>query len=166
MDQKILLLLDNAASHFDSNEEYTDQDKAGSGSENEDVELNNSIGSSSKASSKKHGFSRKDDYSTALTSVIVNFFNDVNQTIATEEALTDQQIITLVQNEDNIIEDDQEDSDKEPSEIFTQEAYNALKTWLSFFKQQEFSNFDIKNIKILNKYSKIISRILSDLKKQ
>ncbi|CAG8702991.1 10835_t:CDS:1, partial [Cetraspora pellucida] len=51
--QKILLLLDNAASHFDPNEEYTDQDKAGSGSENEDVELSNSIGSSSKASSKK-----------------------------------------------------------------------------------------------------------------
>ncbi|CAG8763807.1 14615_t:CDS:1, partial [Cetraspora pellucida] len=72
------------------------------------------------------GFSREDDYSTALTSAVVDFFNDVDQTIATEKALTDQQIITLIQNEDNIIEDDQEDSDKEPSEISTQEAYNAL----------------------------------------
>ncbi|CAG8798373.1 14521_t:CDS:1, partial [Cetraspora pellucida] len=113
-----------------------------------------------------NGFSREDNYSTALTSAVVNFFNDVDQTIATEKALTDQQIITLIQNEDNIIEDDQEDSDKEPSEISTQEAYNALKTWLSFFEQQESSDFDMKDIKILNKYSKIMSRILSDLKKQ
>ncbi|CAG8599063.1 9277_t:CDS:2, partial [Scutellospora calospora] len=47
-DQKILLLLDNTASHFDSNEEYTDQDKASSASENVYIELSNSIGSSSK----------------------------------------------------------------------------------------------------------------------
>ncbi|CAG8677273.1 2348_t:CDS:2, partial [Scutellospora calospora] len=45
--QKILLLLDNAASYFDPNEEYTDQDKASSASENEYIELSNSIGSSS-----------------------------------------------------------------------------------------------------------------------
>ncbi|CAG8513864.1 18480_t:CDS:2, partial [Racocetra fulgida] len=180
--QKILLLLDNAASHFDPNEEYTDQDKAGSGSENEDVELSNSIDEeiinatefqdeanlleNNDLDTLLDGFSREDDYSTALTSAVVDFFNDVDQTIATEEALTDQQIITLVQNEDNIIEDDQEDSDKEPSEISTQEAYNALKTWLSFFEQQESSDFDMKDIKILNKYSKIMSRILSDSKKQ
>ncbi|CAG8744067.1 16387_t:CDS:2, partial [Cetraspora pellucida] len=111
-------------------------------------------------------FSREDDYSTALTSAVVDFFNDVDQTIATEKVLMDQQIITLVQNKDNIIEDDQEDSDKEPSEISTQVAYNALKTWLSFFEQQESSDFDMKDIKILNKYSKIMSRILSDSKKQ
>ncbi|CAG8688019.1 1678_t:CDS:2, partial [Dentiscutata heterogama] len=78
---------------------YTDQDKASSGSENEDVELSNSIGSSSKAFSKKRTSNNKqnkeDDYSTALTSAVVDFFNNVDQTIAMEEALTDQQIITL-----------------------------------------------------------------------
>ncbi|CAG8811887.1 36_t:CDS:1, partial [Racocetra persica] len=53
------------------------------------------------------------------------------------EVLTDQQIITIVQNEDNIIEDNQEDSDKKLLKISVQEAYNSLKTWLSFFEQQE-----------------------------
>ncbi|CAG8474861.1 6202_t:CDS:2 [Dentiscutata erythropus] len=111
-------------------------------------------------------FSREDDYSATLTSAMVDFFNNIDQTIATEEALMDQQIVNLVQNENNIVENDQDDSDEEPSEISTQEAYNALKTWLSFFEQQESSDFDMKDIKIFKKYSKIINRILSDSKKQ
>ncbi|CAG8647321.1 12486_t:CDS:1, partial [Cetraspora pellucida] len=36
-----------------------------------------------------YGFSREDDYFTAFTSAVVDFFNNVNQTIATEEALMD-----------------------------------------------------------------------------
>ncbi|CAG8701971.1 28176_t:CDS:2, partial [Dentiscutata erythropus] len=59
----------------------------------------------------------KDDYAATLTSAIVNYFNDIDQIIATEEALTDQQIITLVQDEEyNNVEDDPEDSVNEPPE--------------------------------------------------
>ncbi|CAG8812105.1 12804_t:CDS:1, partial [Racocetra fulgida] len=62
--------------------------------------------------------------------------------------------------------DSEEDSDKEPPEVSIQEAYNALKTWLSFFKQQRSSDFDMKDTKILKKYSKIMSKMLLDSKKQ
>ncbi|CAG8789610.1 35491_t:CDS:1, partial [Racocetra persica] len=41
-------------------------------------------------------FFKEDDYSTTLTSMIVDFFNNVDQIITIEEALTDQQIITII----------------------------------------------------------------------
>ncbi|CAG8746048.1 25660_t:CDS:2, partial [Racocetra persica] len=42
----------------------------------------------------------EDNHATALSSAMVDYFNDIDQTIATEEALTDQQIVTLIQNEE------------------------------------------------------------------
>ncbi|CAG8760825.1 3065_t:CDS:1 [Cetraspora pellucida] len=79
----------------------------------------------------------EDSYAAILTSVIVNFFNNINQHIATDEILTNEQIITFVQNkEHDNANNNSEDLDKKPSEISIQEAYNALKTWLSFFEKQ------------------------------
>ncbi|CAG8518571.1 2852_t:CDS:2, partial [Cetraspora pellucida] len=109
----------------------------------------------------------EDNYATTLNSAIVDYFNDIDQSIATEEALTDQQIVTLIQNEErDDIESDSDDSDEEPSEVSIQEAYSALKTWVTFFEQQQSSNFDMDDIKIFKKYDKITNRMLLDSQKQ
>ncbi|CAG8511661.1 14541_t:CDS:2 [Cetraspora pellucida] len=199
----IILLIDNAASHFDPNEEeHTDQDQTNSDFK-EEIESNIIVSSSSKAFSKKHASNKKqktyknqvihatdlqneaslfdnselnkildklsieNNYATTLNSTIINYFNDIDQTVATEDVLTDQQIITLIQNKaHNNNKNDSDDSDKEPSEVPIQEAYNALKTWITFFKQQQSSTFDMNDIKIFKKYDKITNRILLDLQKQ
>ncbi|CAG8482909.1 13687_t:CDS:2 [Racocetra fulgida] len=109
----------------------------------------------------------EDNYAATLNSAIVDYFNDIDQSIATEEALTDQQIVTLIQNEErDDIESDSDDSDEEPSEVSIQEAYSALKTWVTFFEQQQSSNFDMDDIKIFKKYDKITNRMLLDSQKQ
>ncbi|CAG8665165.1 17975_t:CDS:2, partial [Racocetra fulgida] len=109
----------------------------------------------------------EDNCAAALNSAIINYFNDIDQTIATEEALTDQQIVTLIQNKErDDVESGSDDSNKKPSEVPIQEAYNALKTWITFFEQQQSSNFNMNDIKIFKKYEKITNRILLNSQKQ
>ncbi|CAG8673284.1 619_t:CDS:2, partial [Cetraspora pellucida] len=42
-----------------------------------------------------------------------------------------------------------------PFKVPIQEAHNALKTWITFFEQQQSSNFNMNNIKIFKKYDKM-----------
>ncbi|CAG8761756.1 5929_t:CDS:1, partial [Dentiscutata heterogama] len=56
----------------------------------------------------------ENNHAAALSSAIVDYFNDIDQTIATKEALTNQQIVTLIQNEEyDDTENSLDDSDEE-----------------------------------------------------
>ncbi|CAG8784979.1 684_t:CDS:1, partial [Cetraspora pellucida] len=74
---------------------------------------------------------------------------------------------TLIQNEEcDDTKNSLDDLDEKLFEVPIQEAYNALKTWMTFFKQQQSLNFDMNNIKIFKKYNKMINRILLNSQKQ
>ncbi|CAG8707413.1 3189_t:CDS:1, partial [Scutellospora calospora] len=55
-------------------------------------------------------------------------------------------------------EKDHSESDNSEFEtplISVKKGYDALKTWIEFFEQQNHNNFDVEDLKIFYKYSNI-----------
>ena len=93
-------------------------------------------------------------------------FHNIDEATSIEEALTDRQIIGIVQQEERDQIEDPNASDEEPPNISIQQAYNASQTWLAFFEQQESSDFNMDYIKIFKKYSRIMNKPLVNSKSQ
>ncbi|CAG8705401.1 10953_t:CDS:2, partial [Cetraspora pellucida] len=101
----------------------------------------------------------------SLADNLFKYLDSLNTTILTEEDLTDDQIVQLVLKE----EKDHSESDNSEFEtllISVKKVYDALKTWIEFFEQQNHNNFDVKDLKIFYKYSNITHHIYEGSKKQ
>ncbi|CAG8567063.1 4260_t:CDS:10 [Diversispora eburnea] len=76
-----------------------------------------------------------------------DYFQLVNDNITTEENLTEEQIINLIQSEEN--KEKSNSDDKEISPVLIKDVVNGLKTFIKYFEQQnDNSEFNINNLKI------------------
>ena len=100
-----------------------------------------------------------DDFLDYLEEVndIKEYFQIIDEDISTEENLNDDQIINLVQNEDDEINKSDDDiSDEEIPLISIKKGMEGLKTFISYFEQQNNSEFNLKDLNIFRKYLRII----------
>jgi len=88
---------------------------------------------------------------------IKEYFRIIDEDISTEENLNDDQIINLVQNEDDEINKSDDDiSDEEIPLISIKKSMEGLKTFISYFEQQNNLEFNLKDLNIFRKYLRII----------
>ena len=94
---------------------------------------------------------------TLLSDTLNNIFNDL-EGIPTEDVLDENDIIKLVREEMHNDNESNEDSDSEEKQmpISLSDALKSLQIWITFFEQQQMNEFCIADIKIFNKYFKII----------
>ena len=106
-----------------------------------------------------------DDPSAALLADALNgFFRDLEE-IPTEEILSDDDIIRLIQEQEN---ENYENSDSEEEQILVppSDALKSLQTWITFFEQQKIDEFSIEDMKIFEKYFKMVKRLEQQSRKQ
>jgi hypothetical protein len=85
-----------------------------------------------------------------------NYFEMLDHDIPTEERLTNEQIINLLQDEENESEDDGDISDEEALVVSEKKGVEALKTFINYFEQQNDPDFNIDDLWIFRKYLRII----------
>jgi hypothetical protein len=85
---------------------------------------------------------------------LYEYFQVFESDIPTEENLTDEQIINLVQIEGG--DDDSDNSDEELSVVTDKEGTEALKTFINYFEQQNSEEFNVNDLYIFRKYLKIV----------
>src|ERR1043165_3717710 len=86
-----------------------------------------------------------DPSAVLLADVLYDFFHDLEE-IPTEEILSDDDIIRLIQDQEN--ENDENDSDSEEEQILVppNDALKSLQTWITFFEPQEIDEFSIEDM--------------------
>jgi len=77
--------------------------------------------------------------------------------IPTEENLTDEEIVNLVQfeKEGGNLNDDDEDEDDEIPLVSVKKAVSGLKLFINYFEQQDNSEFNIDDLRVFRKYLRI-----------
>ncbi|RHZ81996.1 hypothetical protein Glove_115g16 [Diversispora epigaea] len=88
--------------------------------------------------------------------------------IATEEPLTDDQIIEMVLEENNFASqniNDESDNEETPT-VSMKEGLVSLKKWISFFEQQNSDDFCFEDLIKFKKYVRIIEKMEFASKKQ
>ena len=100
---------------------------------------------------------------------IWEYFQKLDREIPTEEYLTEEQIINMIQadKEDQEMEESENDNDDEeiPS-ISIKKAADGLKTFISFFEQQNNLEFDVNDLHILRKYLRVVRVKVINTRKQ
>ncbi|CAB5293589.1 unnamed protein product [Rhizophagus irregularis] len=85
------------------------------------------------------------------------YFHMLDHDIPTEEHLTDEQIINLLQDEGNESNSEGDISDDEEAMIVTEKkGVEALKTFINYFEQQNDPEFNIDELHIFRKYLRIL----------
>lgn len=96
---------------------------------------------------------------------IAYFTKELDDELPIEECLDDKQIIEFVTKDPN--EDIVSDSEPELEIVGIKEAAQGLKSFITFFTQQpDNSGFCYEDLKIFNKYSKLMNVKLVESKKQ
>lgn len=85
---------------------------------------------------------------------LYEYFQTFDNDIPTEEHLTDEQIINLVQIEEG--DDESDISDEELSVVTDKEGAEALKTFISYFQQQNGEEFNVNDLYVFRKYLRIV----------
>ncbi|CAG8805563.1 8735_t:CDS:2, partial [Cetraspora pellucida] len=189
VNQKILLLLDNASSHVCPNSQNP-PDEEYKNSDSEDIEELSPIRTNNHGNRCGHSeveptqdiFLELLKYEESEFSELVIDLteNDPNITqaidtyremnniqIPTEERLDNTQIIEIVIAEQLECEEgDSNNSDKEPSKISALEGLNGLKNFILFVKQQMNNNFNNSDIATFQKYLLLIKQKVNKLMKQ
>jgi len=93
-----------------------------------------------------------------------NYLQMIDQDIPTEEHLTDEQIINLLQDEGNKSESESED--EEVLIVSEKEGIEAFKTIINYFEQQNNLAFNIDDLHIFRKYLRIIKAKVFNSKQQ
>jgi len=91
-----------------------------------------------------------------------------NNNIATEEPLTDNQIIEMVLKENNSeLQNINNESDNEELPIINiKEGLISLKKWINFFEQQNSDDFCLEDLIKFKKYIRIVEKMEFTSKKQ
>ncbi|GBB98221.1 hypothetical protein RclHR1_31720001 [Rhizophagus clarus] len=109
-----------------------------------------------------------DFYTFSLADALNNFFNDLEEKILTEAILSYHDIIKLIQKEiyeNKKINNDNNDS-KEPALVSLDSAMKSLQNWMSFFKQQQISEFRVENMEIFKRYLNLVKQLERKSRKQ
>ncbi|CAG8722956.1 5514_t:CDS:1, partial [Cetraspora pellucida] len=110
-----------------------------------------------------------DSYANSLADTLNDFFYSLNKEIPTEDILTENDIINLIQSKMRSKNDDPNhsyDSKEEPEVVSLNDASKLLHTWVTLFEQQQLDEFKKENIYIFKKYLKIVKRLKFQAKKQ
>ena len=99
---------------------------------------------------------------------MLEYFQMIDHDILTEEFLTEEQIINMIQSEKNqdIEEDDDEDEDEAIELVSEKKAIDALEILINYFEQQTNSEFNTDDLRIFRKYLRVIRVKEIDSKKQ
>ena len=103
-----------------------------------------------------------DPSASSLASALTNFFQELEE-IPTEDILSEDDIIRLIQEETC---DQDIDSEEEEVLVSSGDALKSLKTWISFFEQQYTDEFHIEDLNLFKKYFKIVKRLEQQSRKQ
>src|SRR2546430_17213589 len=97
----------------------------------------------------------RDDPSAALLAdALNNFFHDLEE-IPTEDVLSDDDILKLIQEETHD-EDNNSDSEEEEILVPPDDALRSLQTWIKFFEQQHIDKFCVEDLDLFKNYYKIV----------
>ncbi|CAG8779703.1 2176_t:CDS:2, partial [Racocetra persica] len=113
--------------------------------------------------------SHDDSYATSVANSLNEYFYDLEENILTEDILNEIDIINLINAEiysKNNNLNDPDDSEEEPVLVSLNDAEKSLRTWISFFEQQEKEEFKTEDIYIFKKYHKMVQRLEFQSKKQ
>jgi len=103
-----------------------------------------------------------DPSASSLAGALTNFFQELEE-IPTEDILSEDDIIRLIQEETC---DQDIDSEEEEVLVSSGDALKSLKTWISFFEQQYTDEFHIEDLNLFKKYFKIVKRLEQQSRKQ
>ena len=111
-----------------------------------------------------------DSNAALLADALNNFFNDLEEEIPTEAILSDDDIIKLIQEEihedDKINSDNNDSGEEEPVLVSLDSAIRSLQNWISFFEQQQMSEFRVEDMDIFKKYLNLIKQLERKSRKQ
>jgi len=93
-----------------------------------------------------------------------NYLEILDEDIPTEEHLTDEQILNLLQDEE--YESENESEDEEVLIVSEKEGIEACKTLINYFEQQNDPAFSIDDLRIFKKYLRIIKAKVFNSKHQ
>ena len=93
-----------------------------------------------------------------------NYLEILDEDIPTEEHLTDEQILNLLQDEE--YESENESEDEEVLIVSEKEGIEACKTLINYFEQQNDPAFSIDDLCIFKKYLRIIKAKVFNSKHQ
>ena len=86
-----------------------------------------------------------------------------DQEIPTEEILTEEQIINMIQAdkedqemEENENDDDDDDDDEEIPAVSVNKALNGLETFINFFEQQSDLEFNVDDLHTFRRYLRVV----------
>ena len=106
-----------------------------------------------------------DPCAALLADTLDDFFNDL-EGIPTEDILDENDIIKLVKEEMHNGSNKNSDSEEEQTPVSLSDAFKSLQTWITFFEQQQTDEFCVADMKIFNKYFKIVKRLELQSRKQ
>jgi hypothetical protein len=108
----------------------------------------------------------RDNLSEAEVAKIQEYLQQLDSPIPTEEHLSDEQIINLIQFEETENKDE-DTSDEEIPLVAAKQAVNGLETFIKYFEQQnDNSKFNTNELHIFRKYLHTTKVIAIDSKKQ
>lgn len=89
---------------------------------------------------------------------IQDYFRKINHNILTEEYLTEEQIISMIQSEKNqVIEESDDDDEIEIiPPVSAKKAIDGLKAFINYFERQNNSEFNSEDLHIFRKYLRIV----------
>ena len=101
------------------------------------------------------------------TDEILEYFQMLDHEIPTEEYLTDEQIINMMQadKENQKVEECENENDEIPV-VSVKKAVSGLETFVHFFEQQDDAEFNNKDLRIFKKYLQVIQLKEFNSKKQ
>jgi len=97
---------------------------------------------------------------------ILEYFQTLDHEILTEEYLTDEQIINMIQADKENQEVEESKNDKEISIVSVKNAVSRLKNFIKFFEQQNNVKFNNDDLHVFRKYLQIGKLIEFNSKKQ
>ncbi|CAB5373885.1 unnamed protein product [Rhizophagus irregularis] len=148
LNRKILLIIDNAGSHFNPKRfEKNDNDISNDEMSNEENNLNELESLLSELPEDSDG--------------LLEYFQMLDKKIPTEEVLTDEQIINFIQRDENEKDDNNNDDDDDDDDdvivplISAKKAVDLLETYIKYFEQQNDDDFDFNDLQIFKKYLRV-----------
>lgn len=97
---------------------------------------------------------------------VIEYFRIFDHGVPTEENLTDEEIINLVQGDKENQEAEEEDDDDEISVVSVKKAVSGLKTFINFFEQQSDIKYNNEDLRIFRKYLQVVREKEFNSKKQ
>ncbi|CAH1767232.1 12292_t:CDS:2, partial [Entrophospora sp. SA101] len=162
MDRKVVLLIDNAGSHFNPKQlEQSNENSTIVNDHNEEIIIINEESSSCSDNEEPIAESShfKAKYKHEYCKYLIHHFDNgtynqsFDQNVPTKEYLNDEEIISLVQFEKMDENGNDSSSDEEIPLIPVKNAINGLETFINFFEQQKNNEkFKIDDLHIFRKY--------------